>query len=102
MEARDMSSKAIRWTDGMDAQIARLRTEGASWDVVAGVLNLARSTVIERGREIGAERPPNAARVPSIDPDRAPLTAGHPDSWNAINIGGVLSGVSYPGFVSGI
>jgi len=28
------------WTDGQDAQIRRLRTEGASWDIVALALGL--------------------------------------------------------------
>ena len=30
--------KKIIWTDAQDAQIRRLRTEGASWDAIAAIL----------------------------------------------------------------
>jgi hypothetical protein len=73
------------WTDGQDAQIRRLRTEGASWDVIAQALSLARWTIIERARAIGAEqRPANAVRVPD-ESGREPLPAGHAESWGVIN-----------------
>jgi hypothetical protein len=83
------------WTDGQDAQIRRLRTEGAPWDVVALALGLARWTVIERARAIGAERPPAHAVTIQDDPDRQPLPAGHAETWNAINRGTGLEGVPF-------
>ena len=79
-----MPRKAV-WTPGQDTQIRRLRTEGASWDVIGLTLGLARWTVIERARAIGAERPPVNAVAELDESDRAPLPAGHPDTWGAIN-----------------
>lgn len=75
------------WTDGQDAQIRRLRTEGAAWDMIALALGLARWTVIERARAIGAERPPAHAATILDESDRQPLPAGHPETWGAINRG---------------
>jgi hypothetical protein len=75
------------WTEGQDTQIRRLRTEGASWDIIALALGLARWTIIERARTIGAERrPANAVAVPDQS-GREPLPAGHFESWGAINRG---------------
>lgn len=83
------------WTEGQDTQIRRLRTEGASWDVIALALGLARWTVIDRARGIGAYRPPaNAVAMPD-ESDRQPLCAGHTDSWGAINRGTVLENVPF-------
>ena len=83
------------WTEGQDTQIRRLRTEGASWDVIALALGLARWTVIERARAIGAERlPPNAVTVLD-ESDREPLPAGHAESWGAINRGTGLEDVPF-------
>jgi hypothetical protein len=73
------------WTEGQDTQIRRLRTEGASWDVIALALGLARWTVIERARFIGAEQRPAHAVAVLDESDRDPLPAGHPESWGAIN-----------------
>jgi len=83
------------WTDGQDAQIRRLRTEGASWDVVALALGLARWTVIERARAIGAERPPANAVAFLDESGREPLPAGHAESWGAINRGTGLENVPF-------
>ena len=89
-----MPKKTV-WTEGQDTQIRRLRTEGANWDVIALALSLARWTVIERARAIGAEkRPPNAAIVLD-DADREPFPAGHAETWGAINRGTALEGVSF-------
>ncbi|MGD0108323.1 MAG: AsnC family protein [Rhodopila sp.] len=83
------------WTEGQDAQIRRLRTEGASWDVIALALGLARWTVIERARAIGAEhRPANAVTVLD-ESGREPLPAGHAKSWGAINRGTSLERVPF-------
>lgn len=83
------------WTDGQDTQIRRLRTEGASWDVVALALGLARWTVIERARAIGAEPPPENAVAFLDESEREPLPAGHAESWGAINRGTSLENVAF-------
>ena len=83
------------WTDGQDAQIRRLRTEGAAWDGIALVLGLARWTVIERARAIGAERRPDHAATALDESDRPPLPAGHAESWGAINRGTGLEDVPF-------
>lgn len=86
----------LRWTDAQDTQIRRLRSEGASWDAIAAALGLSRWTVIERGRRIGARRPPREFVPPPEDPGRDPLPAGHPRSWGVMTGGTVLEGVPYP------
>jgi hypothetical protein len=83
------------WSEGQDAQIRRMRTEGASWDAISQALGLARWTVIERARALGVHRPPPNARSEQIDADRLPLPAGHSDSWGAINLGTCLQGVAF-------
>ena len=88
--------KKLVWTDAQDTQIKRLRVEGASWDAIAAILGLARWTVIERGRRIGAQRPHHAFVPPPDDPARDPLAAGDPRSWGVINAGTVLESDPYP------
>jgi hypothetical protein len=83
------------WTEGQDTQIRRLRTEGASWDVIALALGLARWTVIERARAIGAERRPANAVAVLEELDREPHPAGHAETWDAINRGTSLEGVAF-------
>ena len=89
----------VVWTEGQDAQIRRLRTEGASWDVIALTLGLARGKVIERARRLGAEQPPTHAAALD-EADRAPLASGHVETWGVINRGTLLEGVPFkiPGF----
>ncbi len=87
--------RKIVWTDGQDAQIRRLRTEGASWDIIASALGLARWTIIERARSIGAERPPANAVTVMDESDREPLPAGHAASWGEINRGTSLEDVPF-------
>ncbi len=89
-------SRKIAWTDAQDSQIRRRRSEGASWEAIAADLALTLWAVTERGRRIGAGRPP-AEFVPAPDdPQREPLPSGHPMSWDAINAGTVLEGQPYP------
>jgi hypothetical protein len=83
------------WTEGQDSQIRRLRTEGASWDLVALALGLARWTVVERARTIGAERPPANAVAILDESARDPLPAGHVDSWRVINRGTSLEDMPF-------
>lgn len=90
-----MPTKLI-WTDAQDSQIKRLRGEGEAWDAIAAALGLSRWTVIERGRRLGAHRPPKEFVPPPEDPGRDPLPAGHPRSWNVITEGTVLEGTPYP------
>lgn len=76
-----------------------MRLQGASWEDIAAVFGVSRWTAIERGRRIGARMPP-AEVVPEPeapeDPEREPMPAGDPRSWNAINAGTVLEGEPYP------
>ena len=83
------------WTEGQDTQIRRLRTEGATWDVIALALGLPRWTVIARARAIGAERPPANAVAVLDESGREPLPAGHVESWGAINRGTSLEDVPF-------
>jgi hypothetical protein len=86
----------LRWTNAQDARIRRLRTEGATWDAIAGALRLSRSAVIERGRRIGARPPPPEFVAPLDDLDRGPLPAGHSRTWGAMNAGTILADAPYP------
>jgi len=90
-----MPQKLI-WTPAQDATIKRLRAEGATWDTVAAALSVSRFTIIERGRRIGARRPPPEFKPPPDDPARPPLPAGHPQTWHALTHGTVLEGSTYP------
>jgi hypothetical protein len=88
--------RKLPWTEAQDAQLRRLRAEGATWDVIADLLCMTRWAVIERGRRIGARLPPPDFVPPPEDPARASLPAGHPSSWGAITQGTVLEGTPYP------
>ena len=90
-----MPGKLI-WSDAQDAQIRRLRAEGASWDTVATLLGFTRWAVIERGRRIGARPPPREFVPPPEDMSRDPLPAGDPRSWGALTAGTVLENTPYP------
>jgi hypothetical protein len=89
-----MHRKAV-WTEGQDAQIRRFRTEGASWDLIALTLGLARWSVIERARAIGAEHRPANGVAALDESDRQALPAGHAESWGAINRGTSLEHVPF-------
>ena len=95
-----MPRKTI-WTEGQDTQIRRLRIEGASWDVIAIALGLARWTVIERARLLDVERPPAHAAAVLDESDRPPLPAGHAESWGAINLSTRFDGLAFrpPGMI---
>ena len=81
-----MSGKIV-WTHGQDTQIRRLRSEGASCDVISLLLGIARAAVVERARQLGMDQKP----VLDLDqPDRPPLPAGHAATWGAINRGTAL------------
>lgn len=87
------------WTDARDETLRCLRGQGRSWDVIAAALGISRWTAIERGRRIGARKPPappRAASMPRAEPGREPLPPGHPVSWGAITAGTLLDGAQYP------
>jgi len=86
----------FHWTEAQDLQIRRLRAEGATWDSISAVLGLARWTVIERGRRIGARRPPRESPEQREDPARDALPPGHPRTWAVLTVGTVLEGMPYP------
>jgi hypothetical protein len=87
--------RKVIWTEGQDTQIRRLRTEGASWDLIALALSLARWTVIERARVLGVHRAPANAVAVLDEADREPLPAGHVESWGVINRGTSLEDVPF-------
>jgi hypothetical protein len=64
--------------------------------MIAATLGMARWTVIDRGRWIGAHRPPPEFTPPPENPFREPLPAGHPRSWGVITTGTVLENTPYP------
>lgn len=84
------------WTDGQDTQIRRERCEGADWPAIARNLCLALRLVEHRGHVLGLPSALDSRRRPPEDPEREPLPAGHPVSWDAINAGTVLQGEPYP------
>ncbi len=86
----------LAWTPAQDALIRRLRAAGATWDTIASAFSVSRFTIIERGRRIGAFRPPPELKPPPEDPDRPPLPPGHPDCWHVLTKGTVLEGSNYP------
>lgn len=86
----------IHWTDAQDMMIKRMRAEGSTWDAIAANLGVTRWTAIERGRRIGARRPPSDFVLPPESPSREPLPAGHPRSWEALVAGSSLEGLPYP------
>jgi hypothetical protein len=86
----------LTWTPAQDLLIRRLRAEGSTWDVIATTLSVSRFTIIERGRRIGARKPPPEFKPPPADPDRPPLPAGHPYCWLVLTEGTVLEGSLYP------
>jgi hypothetical protein len=87
--------RKIAWTDAQDTQIRRLRAEGATWDMVATALAATRWAVIDRGRRIGARLPPPDYTPPPEDPNRPPLPAGDPRSWDLLVHGTALEGMPY-------
>jgi DNA-binding XRE family transcriptional regulator len=86
----------LPWTEAQDLRLKRLRAEGVTWDAIAAILGVSRYTAIERGRKIGARRPPPEYRPPPEDPAREPLPPGHPRTWGAITAGTTLEGCPYP------
>jgi hypothetical protein len=94
-----MPQKLI-WTTPRDAQLRRLRGDGASWDDIAAALAISRNAAIERGRRIGARLPPpqivaDNERDYLLDPSREPLPPGHPATWDAITAGTQDAGTPY-------
>lgn len=84
------------WTHGQDTQIRRRCTEGATWKTIARELALPIALVVARAHRIDAPLPPPDFVPPPDDPDREPLPAGHPATWDAITAGTVLEGEVYP------
>jgi len=98
---RDDSAGVVRapdWGAPRDAQLRRLRLDGASWAEIARTLNVTPDTARERGRRLGAVRPPRGATPPREDPHRAPLPPGHPRAWGLLTEGTLLAGVAWPGW----
>jgi len=84
------------WTAAQDAQLRRLRAEGADWADIARALRRTSAEVAARGAAIVARPPPPDFTSLPDDPWREPLSAGHPRSWNALVRGTLLDGADYP------
>ena len=95
--------QSIVWTPALDQVLQQGRAAGATWDALAAHLAVSRNVIIARAAKLGIPRlrmvPSRVLRTPSpldTDPDRAPLPAGHPISWDAINADTQLAGDPYP------
>lgn len=86
----------LTWTPPRDAQIHRLRAEGASWDEIAADLRISRWAAIDRARRLGACKSPASEIKITQDFGREPLPAGHRISWDALVAGTMLEGTRYP------
>ncbi|MBV8613622.1 MAG: AsnC family protein [Acetobacteraceae bacterium] len=84
------------WTAAQDAQLRRLRAEGADWGDIARALRRTPAEVAARGAAIAARQPPSDFAFPPDDPWREPLSAGHPRSWDPLVRGTLLDGDDYP------
>jgi hypothetical protein len=76
-----------------------MRAEGETWNAISAALGATLYATIERGRKIGAPRPPlGQAQGPAFrdDPHRGALPPGHPRSWEPLTRGTVLAGSGYP------
>ncbi len=77
------------WTTAADSVICTMREAGETWATIGLTLGLSRNTVIERGRRLRAQAPPRtvtvAEKMVSEDPNRLPLPAGHPVTWQLIS-----------------
>jgi hypothetical protein len=91
-----MPARRITWTTDQDAAIIRMRAGSATWDVIAEAVGVARWTVIERGRALGAAAPTVEPAFETTGRSPHPLPAGHPVTWGAIIAGTVLAGTAYP------
>ncbi len=85
------------WAPPRDAYLRRLRLAGASWAEIGAALGVSPAVARERGRRIGAGRPPSAAAPPRDDPARPPLPPGHPRTWRLLTEGTLLAGSEWPG-----
>ena len=86
----------LEWTGAQDTRIRQMRAEGATWEAIATTFGVAGSTVMERGRRIGARPPPPDFVAEMDDPQRDPLPAGHLRTWGAMNAGTILADEPYP------
>lgn len=88
----------LAWSTAEDNLIHRLREDRATWDGIAAALGRSRSAVIERGRRIGAYRPPPPTAQPpdALDePNRDPLPPGHTLAWAVLTENTLLEGSPY-------
>lgn len=96
-----MTQKLI-WSEPNDTWLLQMRAYGASWGTIATGLQISRWAATERGRKLGASRPPRpAARLlPRLRDAREAMPAGHPVSWGAITKGTWAEGAAYPAWDS--
>jgi hypothetical protein len=80
-----------KWKAWEDAAIRRMCAGGVSWKRQGEILGLSRSTVLERGRFIGARPGKAQARIRQEEREARkmergfdPLPAGDPRTWGLI------------------
>ena len=89
------------WSAARDTRLRRLRAEGAGWPAIGEALGVSADIARERGRRIGAVRPPGlpaAPREDAEDPGREALPAGHPRAWDLLTAGTQFAGTRWPGY----
>ncbi len=86
----------LTWTAPLDAQLRRMRAEGAPWDDIARHFGISCEAARARAAAIGARPPPPDFEPPPPNPAREPLPAGDPRCWGAMVGGTELSDVDYP------
>lgn len=86
----------INFTEAQDAIIRERREAGFSYDAIAKVCGIShRQQIIDRCKVLGVTGPVRQDLVED-DAERAPLAAGSPASWGAINAGLSIAGAAYP------
>ena len=91
-------AQKLTWTTTQDNLIRGMREARATWEAIAASLGSTRSAVIERGRRIGAYRPPPPAclpRDPYGDPNREALRPGDPRAWDILTENTLLAGSTF-------
>ncbi len=87
------------WTPPLDAQLRRLRLEGARWAEIAQALGVSVDIARERGRRLGASRPcSQGPAAPPEDMRRPPLPPGHSRTWGLLTSGTTMAGDRWPGW----
>lgn len=84
-------SRAIEWTEEMDATLRDMRGDGCTCMEVAATLDVSKNAVINRCDRLGLVTGNRFRQQHMVtrqeDRDEEPLPPGHPVSWGAISMG---------------